>query len=116
MESQQTITVLQAYQPLLRMLTIYNLKNFQNPEQRFRQICLAIGFTIVIGGLFVLIFGDAWYCVSYKFDLNEIALPFAIMISATQMTITYIAIEIKYQQLEETIARLNNTINRSKLF
>lgn len=69
---------------------------------------------MTISVLFVLIFGDAWYCVSFKFDLNEIALPFAIMISATQMMITYIAIGIKYQQLKETIACLNNTIERRK--
>lgn len=62
----------------------------------------------------MLIFGDAWYCVSYKFDLNEIALPFAIMISATQMAITYIAIGIKHRQLDETIARLNSKIKRRK--
>lgn len=65
-----------------------------------------------MAGLFVLILGDVWYCIRYKFNLSEIALPFGIMISAAQMSITYVAIALQYKQLEKAIADLRQTIQR----
>lgn len=62
----------------------------------------------------MLEFGDVLYCIKYDFDLDKIALPFAVIVSGTQMATTYIAIGLKQQQLQRTVVGLNAAVNRRK--
>lgn len=112
MNSHRILDVFRPYQPLLHVLTIYDSRHFHDVGRRIPNVCYAFAFSVFMFGLFVLILGDAWYCIGYKFNLSEIALPFGIMISAVQMSITYVAIRFQYQHLENAIASLRETIQR----
>lgn len=114
MESYRAIDVFQPYKPLFHIVTVYNSKHFQDSDRRIWNICAAIVFTALIFGIIVLIVGDTWYCISSKFDLREIALPFGVLISGVQMSINYAVIAVKHQQLERAISGLQERIQRRK--
>lgn len=111
MEKNRKFGIFDSYRPFLRILTVFESKNFQS-SYRNRNICLAISFISIVMGLLVLIFGDLWYCIGVGLDTELLAWPFAIMISAVQMSITYTAFGIKYLQLEQTINSLKATIDK----
>lgn len=114
MPIERQITVFEAFRPFIRILTVYSSTSFRNNHQRIRNIGLAVACTTIIFGLVVLELGDVLYCIKYDFDLDQIALPFAVIVSGTQMATTYIAIGLKHRQLERAVIGLTTTVNRRK--
>lgn len=114
MEMEQKIAIFDAFKPFLRILSVLNARNFQNQQHRFKNICLAIACFIFLINLFISIMAAICHCIALKFDLGQIALPFALLINSVQMLITYISIEIKNKQIEEMIAGLVETIHKRK--
>lgn len=114
MDTNRELDVFVPYQPLFHILTIYDSRHYHDVDRRSLHTFYAAFFSTLILGFVVLIFGDALYCISYKFDLSVISLPFGVLISAVQMSITYIAIAMKSEQLEKAIARLRKLIHKRK--
>lgn len=109
-----SITVLRAFKPFYRMLTVYNSANFRNADKRtiFCNLWRATVATILIGSLAFATIVAVWYFFQNEFQLRIIAMPFATNITTYQINITYISMRLKLQQIDQVIASLNETINQ----
>lgn len=119
MESVREINVLSAYQPFLHILTIYNTKHFKNNTQNrcvFRHICHAIVFTTTTFGYTVSTLSSVWYCNHYAWDLNKISLPFSLMLTVVQLSVSYTSLAINNQVVENLIDCLHRIVNKRKGF
>lgn len=112
MASKQKVAVFSAYKPLLHILTIYDMNNFQNQTRPIliRNICQAISLSIIFVSVTVALICDAWYFIDQHFHLADIALALGILISVTQLAITYISIRMKNDLANEVIAALEKII------
>lgn len=110
--------VLRAYRPFVRILTIYNLKNFTNQSRRilFRNICLAILFTLTHIGCTLSTLSDVWYCHHHAWDLNVISLPFSLLLTVSQVTFSYISLVLNNRLVEEVIDCLQTVIDKRMRF
>lgn len=109
-----SISVLRAFAPAYRMLTVYNLDNFRNANWRtiLRNLVWATLTTILLGSSFIVAMVNVCYCYENKFQLRIIAMPIASYINTEQVTITYISMRMKLEQVDRVTASLNETINQ----
>lgn len=109
--------VFSAFQPLLRILTVYKWENFQAPRShRSRNVCRAAVVSLFAFSSIVLILSDAWHCYSRQFDFRESALPIAILFSAPALAIAYISVGMKGGMINEVIDHLNEIVSKRKAF
>lgn len=109
-ESKRKLDVFYAFRRFYHVLTIFNWENVQN-ENRRQNLALAALISLLLFCLFVAVSGCLYHCFHYNFDLVKVALPFALMFTATQMSVTYLTMAIKYKRMEEVIAVLHKIIN-----
>lgn len=116
-KSERKLDVFFSFRKFFYILTVFTWENFRNPDRRIvrKNQAIAIGKAILLFGVLVSVVGAGWHCISYKFDLAEIALPFGLMFTTAQMLITYATMRIKHKQLANVIARLGEIINPLKL-
>lgn len=102
-----------AFQPFLRILTVYKWENFQAPgSHRSRNVCRAAVVSLFAFSSIMLILSDAWHCYSHQFDFRESALPIAILFSAPALAIAYISIGMKGGMIIEVIDHLNEIVSK----
>lgn len=112
----QRFVAFAAYKPFRRILSIYDMVNFQSQDSHIaaRNICRAICFSVLIFCITVLILADAWHCYVKRSDFRDIALPIAVLISSPALAITYLAIGMKKHQMDGVFCALNEMIKKRK--
>lgn len=57
-----------------------------------------------------------WYCNHYAWDLNKISLPFSLMLTVVQLSVSYTSLAINNQVVEKLIDCLHRIVNKRKGF
>lgn len=86
MTSAREISVMGAFKPFFRALTIYTVENFKNQDQRAlrRNICHAIALSILCISYIVAMLANAWHCLTEDFVIAELATPLGMVVFANQ--------------------------------
>lgn len=111
-KSDRKITAFAAFKPFVRILRLYKWEHFRNPDRRI--IAQAIGFSILIFCLNAFVLTVAWHCYRHNFDVRQIALQIAILITLPTAAITYVSIGMKRKLVDNVIGNLNEIVNKRK--
>lgn len=116
MQRQRKIIVLYAYRPFLHILNAFDMESFRIPVRCIRPLNIGRPMAIFVVSFVygIALFADLWYCIEHQFNLNEIALSFAILLSASQNTIMYTSIVAKKRLASSVIDHLNGLIDERK--
>lgn len=116
MRDNQRFVAFAAYKPFRRILSIYDMANFQSQDSHTaaRNVCRAIGFSVLTFCITVLILADAWHCYVKRSDFRDIALPIAVLISSPALAITYLSIGMKKHQMDGVFCALNKMVAERK--
>lgn len=116
MANSQQVAVLAAYKPFLHILTIYDSKNFQNLDRHiiFSNRCQAIAVSVLIIAFSIGLYSVGLYCVVLNFDVGEVALQLALFINSLQLMITYVALRINNDDVDNVIAEISNIVTQRK--
>lgn len=107
----RTITAFAAYQPFLRILTVYEWTHAGNPGRQI--VVKAIGLSILIFSLIIFIVSDVWYCYSNSFEgFRQSALPMAVLASSPALFIAYISVGMQRHLMDTVIGQLNAIISK----
>lgn len=108
----QNVTVMAAFKPFIHMLTLYDSTNYRNLDRRtiIRHICQAITLSMISFALVIATVCNIWYCSNHQFNVTKIALPFALLIGVSQLSITFASIRIKSDLVVEVIDSLEAII------
>lgn len=118
MANQQSVFVFATFKPLQRILTIYDWKNFQSQDRPvlIRHIRNAIVVALLLLNFLLGAYADISFCLDNNLDLNKIALPAAILITSPQIIVSYIAITVKSDLVNEVIGNLKEMVKKRKFF
>lgn len=116
MEPVKKIIVLGSFRKFLYILNIFDGKSLRKPNGRIniQNICVAVIWTMMIVGYIVAIWAATWFCFDHNFDLNEVALTTAMLISAPVMAIAYCSIFLQRDEINDVVGHLNAVINARK--
>lgn len=117
MASDGNIGAFDAYRPYLQHMDIFNAANFRHHCSRriiLRNVCHAAASATLMLGSVLAMLSDAFYCISWHFDLRQVALPLAMLINSNQIAITYVTVWTKMHRVNGAIASLNEIIDKRK--
>lgn len=77
----------------------------------FQNICGLAVWTVMIVGFIVAIWAATWFCFAHNFDLNEVALTTAMLISAPIMAIAYFSLFLQRHEVNDVVVHLNAVID-----
>lgn len=102
------IQVLVKYRPFARILSVYNAENFRNPNKSIvlSNIGQAIGFTVLVISLSLIMVSGYWFCVDNKFNVQDISLAVPIIFCAFQMVLTYVSLMLENRIVSRTMDNL----------
>lgn len=116
MGSGRKVSVFSTYKPLLRILTIYDWKNFQNQKRPTltRNICQAIAISVLVLAFIVAFVCDVMHCLNHHFHVTQIALPLGLLIGSTQFALTFASIRMKDDLVNTVINDLHKIVMKRK--
>lgn len=116
MEKRKKVVVLGAFQKYLRLLKVYNSENFKKTDENqfVRNVCIAVGATIVIGLIPIVVYLGIWYIFDNGATLQIIVIAMPIIISILQLIIALFAMISENRVISETIERIKNVTTKRK--
>lgn len=124
MTSGKTIQVLEKYRPFSFIFNVYNSDNFHNPKKKlhvFWKFLRAVGFSVVLTSLSLIMVSSYRFCVDKSFDVTEISLAIPILFCAFQQVLTYFSLMVNNRVIRQTVDHLQVVIEdreylKKKLF
>lgn len=116
MPNKPVITVLHAYRPFIRIVQLYNMKNFQGDDRRIvtRNLCETIGFTVLLSSMLVVLISAFSAFMDIGMNLIGLSHPLSIWLCVAQLFLTYMVLLTKRQQIIYTIDKLQGMIAKRK--
>lgn len=116
MEKRKKVVVLGAFQKYLRLLKVYNSENFKKTDENqfVRNVCIAVGATIVIGLIPIVVYLGIWYIFDSGATLRIIVIAMPVIISIVQLLISLIALISENRGISEMIERIQTITNERK--
>lgn len=110
------VAVFSAFRPFLHILATYDLKNVQNQHHRsvIPRLAQAIAISIMLFGLAIGYVGDMWYCIQHNFIVSQTALQIGLLVNTLQVVISYTALRIKYDDIDDVIADITGIVEKSE--
>lgn len=113
MRRKTEIIVFRSFRPFLYILNIVDAKNLRS----FKNIGVATAVAVLLSGYVIAIVAATLFCFQHNFDLSEVALTTAMLISAPVMGIAYASTFLQRRKINNVVDQLNRMINaRKRLF
>lgn len=115
MSSKPNIQLLQAYQPFLRILKIYNSENFSISAGRrifIHNIGKAIIFLLLFFNFFLFFLSAMFFCIEFTRDLPKLAQPLSILLCQIQITSIFASMVWSNRIISEALDRIQGIIVR----
>lgn len=113
MKNTRKIRVLNEFRPYFRLLKTYNRENFGQRDWRSSYIYAFITTLLVLSeSLFIL--SGIWYLIENVGDLQKLVVSLPLVITLSQMDLTFITLITKNQMITEAIKRLQQAVDQRK--
>lgn len=118
MANTTTVRVFTPFNTYLRILKAYNSENFQRSDPRncLRNVCYAIGVTVLIALIPIVIALVVWYIFDNGASMNAVVVGTPIILTLLQFVVIFIGLIAENRIISQTIHRIQVTIDQRMYF